>query len=193
MNPFLFELKYYVRKVGGAATRTCAIVLWIVLVSSLAAPAIYGKEAPSKGDTVRSSLVGLRLEKVHLYVDTDYKHHDVIRNRILHNLNKSGLKLNMEYPHWPFKQGQAILHLTIRSEPLHEEASVQVLYNRKLELFEYVTPERTQQIKVWAATWSYGIPDPVLTDSTPLERLEKDADDLLDAFIQDFLYANKKR
>ena len=153
---------------------------------------LYGEEGSSKGESLLSSLYGVHLEQMHLYVDTDYKYHDVIHDLVLRSFKKRGLKIDMDPPHWPYKQGHTLLHLTVRSEPLHGEKTEKVLYYRKLELFEHVISDRSPHIRAWAVTWSYGIPDPIVTDPLSLEQLEKDADDLLTTFIQDFLYANKK-
>ena len=153
---------------------------------------LYGEEVSSKEESLISSLHGLHLDQMHLSVDTDYKYHNLIHDRVLGSFKKHGLKIDMNPPHWPYKQGHALLQLTVRSEPLHGEKMKKVLYYRKLELFEHVVSDRSPSIRTWAVTWSYGIPDPIVTDPISLERLGKDTDELLDFFIQDFLYANKK-
>jgi hypothetical protein len=154
---------------------------------------LQGEEVSLKGENLISSLSGVHLEQMHLYVDTDYKYHDEIHDRVLRSFKKRGLKIDMDPPHWPYKQGHALLHLTLRSEPLQGEKTEKVLYYRKLELFEHVLSDRSPPIRAWAVTWSYGIPDPIVTDPTSLERVEKDADELLDFFIRDYLHANGKQ
>jgi hypothetical protein len=178
----------------GRAARLC-VIIWLSTIMFLALhpqQPLHGEEGSSKGESLVSTLYGLHLEQVHLYVDTDYKYHDVIHDRVLRSFKKGGLKIDMDPPHWPYKQGHALLHLTVRSEPLHGEKTEKVLYYRKLELFEHIISDRSPRIRAWAVTWSYGIPDPIVIDPPSLEQLEKDADDLLNTFIQDFLYANKK-
>ena len=153
---------------------------------------LHGEEDSSREESLISSLYGLHLDQMHLHVDTDYKYHDVIHDRVLRSFKKRGLKIDIDPPHWPYKQGHALLQLTVRSDPLHGEKPEKVLYYQKLELFEHVISDRSPRIRALVVTWKYGIPDPIVTDPISLEQLEKDVDDLIGFFIQDYLYANNK-
>lgn len=150
---------------------------------------LESKEISTGGETLRSSLAGLNLEKVYLSVDTDHKYHDTIRDRVIHALNIHGLKLSENEL---YRQGQILLKLTIRPDPIEKGISEKVLYYRKIELFENVISERTPTIKTWAVTWSFGIPDPILSSMISKEQLERDANELIGGFIQDFLFTNGK-
>ena len=68
--------------------------------------------------------------------------------------------------------------------------TAKVLYKTHLELYENVYTERTPSAKVWAVTWFYGLPDPVVTEAVSLDRLRNDLDALLDGFIIDYKVAN---
>ena len=150
---------------------------------------LEGKEASTGGEILRSSLAGLNLERVYLSVDTDHKYHDTIRDRVIRAFNKHGLKLSENEL---YKQGQILLKLTVRPDPIKGGGSGNVLYYKKLELFENVISERSPKIKTWAVTWSFGIPNPILSGTISIDQLERDADELIGGFIQDFLFTNGK-
>ena len=162
------------------------VALGILLLPSLS----RGGQAfpPSEGRSL-SSNAGLDLEKVYLSIETNREFYQVIYDQTLQSFEKHGLKLNTTLP---YKQGQPLLQLTVRVDPLPGDGPPKALYYRKLELSERAMPIRPFKVTAWATTWFSGIPDPIYSAPVPLEAVKKDADDLVKGFIQDFLYANKK-
>lgn len=150
---------------------------------------MQAEETTTEGERLISSTAGLKLESVYFAVRTDYAHHAVIEERVLRTLSARGLRTNMD---WPYQQGRPLLQLTVRTEPLGNCQTGQVLYYQNLDLFETVISDRSPHIKTWTRTWTYGLGDPTITEAVTLERLQKDADELIEGFITDFLYANKK-
>ena len=155
---------------------------------------LESKETSTGGEMLRSSLAGLNTERVYLSVDTDHKYHDTIRDRVLRAFNKQGLRFSENEV---YQQGQILLKLTVRPDPIRSDpikggGAGNVLYYKNLELFENVISERSPKIKTWAVTWSFGIPNPILSGMISIDQLERDADELIGGFIQDFLFTNGK-
>ncbi|MDR4470610.1 MAG: hypothetical protein MRJ68_20290 [Nitrospira sp.] len=123
-------------------------------------------------------------------MDTDDKYHGLIKERVILAFHRQGLKLDLE---GPYKPGQPLLRLTVRPEPIEIGRPGKILYYRNIELSENVISERTPHIRAWAVTASFGFGDPIVSDNVTLERLERDADELVNGFIQDFLFANGKQ
>lgn len=175
------------------ATANLSPTIWstivLLLLSMPISQPVHGKDTSSEGEPLRSSLAGLKLDTVYLRVSTDYAHQSTIEDRVLRALNARGLHTRTD---WPYQQGKPLLKLTLRTEALSDRPSDKVLYYQNFELFENVISERSPHIKTWTVTWTYGLPDPIVTDMVSLEQLEKDADEFVEHFIRDFLYANKK-
>lgn len=155
----------------------------------LAVQSLESKETSTGGEMLRSSLAGLNTEMVYLSVDTDHKYHDTIRDRVIRAFNKQGLRFSENEV---YQQGQILLKLTVRPDPIKGGGAGNVLYYTNLELFENVISERPPKIKTWAVTWSFGIPSPVLSSRVSIDQLERDADELIGGFIQDFIFTNGK-
>ncbi len=161
----------------------------LLLLSMPVSQPVYSKEASSEGEALRSSLAGLKIDTVYLRVSTDYAHQSAIEDRVLRALKARGLHTRTD---WPYQQGKPLLKLTLRTQALSDCPSDKVLYYQNFELFEEVISERSPHIKTWAVTWTYGLPDPIVTNMVSLEQLGRDADEFVEQFVIDFLYANKK-
>ena len=138
-------------------------------------------------EALRSTLYGLDLATVTLYVVADPKYDERLRSRILSRLTGKKLSINSTRP---FKQGEPLLQVTLNWEPIDELGPNKGLYYRKIDLSESVVTERMPRVRAWASTASYGIPEPIISDRPTIEKLERDLDWLLDAFIKDYSDAN---
>lgn len=163
-------------------------LLLLILIVQPSQP-VQAEETTTEGERLISSTAGLKLESVYFAVRTDYGYHEAIEERMLRTLSARGLQTNTD---WPYQQGKPLLQLTVRTEPLENCQSGQVLYYQNLELFENVISERSPHVRAWTRTWAFGIDTPLVTKAVSLERLQKDGDELIEGFITDFLYANKK-
>lgn len=163
-------------------------LLLLIVIVQTSLP-VQAEETTTEGERLISSTAGLKLESVYFAIRTDREYHDAIEERMLRTLSARGLQTNMN---WPYQQGKPLLQLTVRTEPLENCQSGKVLYYQNLELFENVISERSPHVRAWTRTWAFGFDTPLITEAVSQERLQKDADELIEGFIIDFLYANKK-
>ena len=164
------------------------VLLLLILIVQTAQP-VQAEDSTTEGERLISSSAGLKLESVYFAVRTDHEYAGVIAEKILQTLIARGLHTNTD---WPYQRGKPLLQLTVRTEALPDCQSGKVLYYQNLDLFETVISERSPHIKTWSRTWTYGLGDPTVTEAVSFEQLQKDADELIEGFITDFLYANKK-
>lgn len=164
------------------------------LVSALLvlAPEVFlDKNQPTAhAEVLVSTLYGLDLATVTLYVQTEDKYHERLQNRIVSRLAAKRLSINTTRA---FKQGDPSLNVTLDWEPIADAGVNKGLYYRKIELFEGVVTERIPHVRAWAVTAASGLPEPIVSDRPTIERLERDLDWLLDDFIKVYLDANGKR
>ena len=144
-------------------------------------------DGTARAERLISSSAGLDLRKVYFSIATQQEFHGQLYDYAIAKLAKAGLFPIHEQP---YKQGAPFLKLTIEPTPLEMKHTAKVLYKTHLELYENVYTERTPSAKVWAVTWFYGLPDPVVTEAVSLDRLRNDLDALLDGFIIDYKVAN---
>lgn len=137
-----------------------------------------------------STLYGLDLANVTLYVETEDKYHERLRNRILSRLAAKQLSINTTTA---FKQGDPSLHVTLNWEQIDDVGSKKGLYYRTIVLSESVVTERTPHVRAWTSTAMSGLQEPIVSDRPTIEQLERDLDWLLDDFIKVYLDANRKK
>jgi hypothetical protein len=136
-----------------------------------------------------STLYGLDLAKVALYVKTEDKYHERLSNRIVSRLAAKNLSINTTRA---FKQGDPLLQVTLDWELIDDPGVKKGLYYRNIELSESVVTERIPHVRAWTNTASVGLPEPIVSDRPTIEQLERDLDWLLDEFIKVYLDANRK-
>lgn len=141
-------------------------------------------------DVLRSTSYGLDLAKVTLSVTTNHEFHDRFYKRVLARLSQKKLYINSN---GPSSKDDPVLHIRVETTSINEPCSKMVLYYQNLEVVENVISERTPNIRTKAVTWSYGVPDPIVSHRPTVEFLEKAVDELIDHFIFDYSYANGKR
>ncbi len=139
--------------------------------------------------TLISTLYGLDLAKVTLYLKTESEHHERLHNRILSRLATKKLLINTTKA---FKQGDPLLEVTLDWEPIDEPGVKRGLYYRNIELSESVVTERVPHVRAWTSTASVGLQEPIVSDRPTIEQLERDLDWLLDEFMKVYLDANRK-
>jgi len=144
----------------------------------------------AQAEILRSTLLGLDLAKVYLFVETEYQYDERLRNRAISRFATKKLLFNTSTA---YKEGDPLLRVTVNWREIDGAGLKKGLYYRKIELAENVVSERTPRIRAWAITASYGLPEPIVSDRPTIEQLERDLDSLIDGFIQDYSYANGKR
>lgn len=144
---------------------------------------------PSYAEIFHSTSQGLDLSKFFLVVDVPHKYYERLWGRAIRNLEQAGLKTR---PAKFYKEFEPVFRITLEVEPLGDKCPDHFLYRTSLEIQEQVVPERSHKIRAWAVTWSLGSDTPeVRKGHVTLEELEKDLDQLMKVFIQDYQYANK--
>jgi len=135
-----------------------------------------------------STSAGLDFSQVHVVLNTEHDLYDRFYSRALDRLSKAGLKPRMD----AYKEGNTALEITLRSKLLNDSCQKKRLYSQKLELKEKVAIDRNPKLHPWVVTWSYGVPEPYVVDAITVEKMEKDLDELIDAFLTDYRISNPK-
>ena len=168
-----------------------AFVLFVAILLILTPAGLLVKNYPAaQAEMLRSTLYGLDLATVTLYLVTDPKYDERLRSRILSRLAVKKLSINSTRP---FKQGEPLLQVTLNWESIDDFGSKKGLYYRMIDLSENVVTERTPRVRAWASTALSGFHEPIVSDQPTIEQLEKDLDWLLEEFLKVYLDANRKR
>jgi hypothetical protein len=149
-----------------------------------------GKKQPTAhAEILVSTLYGLDLAKVTLYLKTEDEHYERLHNRIVSRFAAKKLSVNTSKA---FKQGDPLLTVTMDWAPIDDPGVKKGLYYRMIDLSESVVTERIPHVRAWTSTAMSGLQEPVVSDRPTIEQLERDLDWLLDEFIKVYLDANRK-
>lgn len=151
-----------------------------------------GSGGEAKAEIVMSTITGLDLNKVILLVHTQPKFKERLYARTVQQLAKAGLRTSPDQ-YDANRVGVALLELTVNPEPLDIKCPGKVMYINKLVLNENVFPERNPKLKIWSATWIYGLPEPIVIENITIEKLEADLDALVAHFIESYRLGNSIR
>ncbi len=151
-----------------------------------------GSPTKSYAEKLLSSSHGLDLSQLHLVVEASPEYEERLYKRAHKHFTQTGLHIKSKFTN-TYKQWEPLFRLTFEVEPVDKTSSNLFLYSKRLEVVENVVPERTIKVRAWAVTWSVGSSWPeVRKERLTLQDLEKDLDELLKLFLQDYKYANQK-
>lgn len=166
--------------------RNLRATILAILVSAASLPVIVN----SSTEPLISTLAGLDLARVYVHIDTESNLHSEMKERVEKRFLEAGLQIHTREQ---YQKGAPLLIITLRVTPLTDIAAGKYLYARKIELFEDVKLERPTPLKVWAATWSHGVPEPFQIERVKLDDFRADLDSLIHAFVHDYKYANRQK
>ena len=169
--------------------RTMGLIIIVVFIVGIGTVASFTKSYP---EILLSTSHGLDLSQLHLVVDAPPEYEEQLYKRAHDQLTQADLSIKSKFKN-SYKQWEPLFRLIFEVEPVDEISSNLFLYSKRLEIVENVVPERTIKVRAWAVTWSVGSSWPELRRKRlTLVDLEKDLDELLRKFLQDYKYANQR-
>lgn len=138
------------------------------------------------------TITKLDFDKVDFWLDGDNEVRLILNSLAKEKLTAAGL-YTKPYQGVPPSERIAVLKMTLRSHPLNEGDPKNVMYQKKLELWETVVPVRNPDLRIDAVTWSYGPPSPEIRDTITLQEFKEDLDRYLSEFITAYKMANPDR
>jgi len=183
-----FEGKNMARVIQANFLRTMALILVFMFIVGMGT---VGSSTKSYAEKLLSTSHGLDLSQLHLVVEAPPEYDEQLYKRAHDHLTQAGLYIKSKFTN-TYKQWEPLFRLIFEVEPVDKTSSNLFLYSKRLEIVENVVPERTIKVRAWAVTWSVGSSWPeVRRERITLRALEKDLDELLRKFLQDYNYANQ--
>ena len=131
----------------------------------------------------------LDIRQVALVVVTKPEYTKRLHERAAKKFKEAGLKIGEHLE--SSREPAATLVLTLEPNSLESICPGKFLYDRKLEIEEYVIPERNDKLRVRALTWSL-IGGPTVTGDLTIEQLETDLDEYIYQFIIAYKFGNPR-
>lgn len=165
-------------------------IIIVILLSAI----FWSSLAPADdSETSRSTLSGLKgvyvlveniQPNIQKYAQKAELNSGQMKKDMERRLNASGIK-TMSRDEWLKAKGRPVLYINVNT---HETEKYWYAYDIKYELRQIVSLENNPRIKTLADTWSVNITG--MTNIGNLNVIRKDADVLLERFIQAFKSVN---